>query len=185
MGLWDRVTTLRLLGEDALASSGEADAAAPDSFPTTTIDEYASHLGGPIGLVMLDIEGGEERALRGGRAQLALPAHEAPNVVFEVHSHYVDWSRGLHRTSIVEYMRSLGYEVYAVRDAHTNVDLKGAPIELIAPEDTYLEGPPHGFNMLAVKDRDLVRESMFRFRSGVSPKYLFHKDPALHHPIKG
>ena len=56
-------------------------------------------------------------------------------------------------------------------------------IELIAPEHTYLDGPPHGFNMLAVKDRALLENDLFVFRHHVSPKLLMHKDPALHHPI--
>lgn len=184
-GLWDHAARLRLAGDDALASSVDAaQEGSGDTFDTVTIDDYRRELDGPVGLVMLDIEGGELKALRGGRAQLSLPAGEAPNVVFEIHSHYVDWSRGLERTEIVEFMRSLGYHVWAVRDSHSNVELAAQPIELIPVERVYLEGPPHGFNMLAVKDPRLVAGEPFRMRRDVSPKYLFHKDPSLYHPLK-
>jgi hypothetical protein len=49
----------------------------------------------------------------------------------------------------------------------------------------YLEGPPHGFNMLATKDRDLVGRLGLRIVENVSPKLLLDKDPALHHPLGG
>jgi FkbM family methyltransferase len=183
-GLWDRATTLKLIGDDALASSGEVAAETEGAFDTVTMDEYRKGLDAPIGLVMLDIEGGEMKALRGAHGQLSLPAGQAPNVVFEVHSHYVDWSRGLEKTDVVEYLAGLGYQVYSIRDAHSNVDLKGQPVELIPAAQTYIGGPAHGFNMLAVKDASLLRDALFRMRRHVSPKYLFHKDPALHHPLK-
>jgi len=184
LGLWDRATRLKLVGDDALASSSEVAADAEGTFETTMIDEYRKGLDRHVGLIMLDIEGGEMKALRGAHGHLSLPRGQAPNVVFEIHSQYVDWSRGLERTEIVEYMQSLGYEVYSIRDAHSNVDLKGRPIEVVPAKDTYIGGPAHGFNMLAVKDASLLRDDVFRLRHHVSPKYLFHKDPALHHPLK-
>jgi FkbM family methyltransferase len=186
LGLWDRPAKLKLLGEDALATSEEIveGESVQGAFETVTIDEYRKQLDAGIGLIMLDIEGGEMRALRGAHAQLALPGAQAPHVVFEVHSSYVDWSSGLEKTTIVEYMQSLGYHVYAVRDCWSNRDLRGQPIEVIPAKDTYIEGPPHGFNMLAVKDPAMLGGALFRIRHHVSPKYLFHKDPALHHPLK-
>ena len=52
-------------------------------------------------------------------------------------------------------------------------------------DDIYLEGPPHGFNMVAVKDPAIFSGPDYRIVEGVSPKYLRHKDPALHHPVGG
>src|SRR3546814_18686565 len=72
--------------------------------------------------------------------------------------------------------------LFAVRDYQANVPVADAPIELIRPQDTYLEGPPHGFNMLAVKDESVLQAPLFRFRSGVSPKLLMHRNPKLHQP---
>lgn len=185
-GLWDRATRLKLVGDDALAASGEMAAGDdPESaFDTVTIDAYRRGLDADVGLVMLDIEGGELKALMGARGELSRPPASAPAVVFEIHSLYVDWSRGLERTPVVEYLAGLGYRIYAVRDIHSNHDLGGHPIELIPAADVYLEGPPHGFNMLAVKDAAIVGDPLFRICHHVSPKYLFHKDPALYHPLK-
>lgn len=186
LGLWDRTSKMKLVGEDALASSAvvaPGEDPGTESFDAVAIDDYATQLDAPVGLIMLDIEGGELLALQGARAQLERPAGEAPNLVFEIHNSYVDWSDGLHNTPIVKYLASLGYEIFAVRDAHTNVDLEGHPIELIPAAEVYLEGPPHGFNMLGVKDRSLVADPLFRECRGVSPKYLFHKDPSLFHPL--
>ena len=193
-GLWrDAATTLRLVGEDSFAhpeivAAGET---APDDFATTTIDAYAAtHAGTHAGIggfdrlnvIMLDIEGAEMAALEGAEAHLSQPAATAPHVIFEVHKTYVDWSNGLENADIVRYLAGLGYRVFSVRDFQSNVAMAGEPIELIAPETTYLEGPPHGFNMMAVKDETILESDMFRICANVSPKLLLHKDPALHHP---
>jgi hypothetical protein len=45
--------------------------------------------------VTIDIEGAELAALQGAESFLSLPAGRAPNILFEVHRHYVDWSEGL------------------------------------------------------------------------------------------
>jgi FkbM family methyltransferase len=187
VGLWDEDDVrLRLVGDDALASSEPAAGPDPGAFPTVTVDTYLTREGvDHAGLLMVDVEGAELRVLRGARRQLALPAGLAPHLVFEVHRSYTDWSRGLQNTDVVRMLASFGYHVYAVRDFHANRDMRGRPIELIPPDRTYLEGPPHGFNMVAVKDPALLREGPFRFCEGVSPKLLAHKDPALHHPLDG
>jgi hypothetical protein len=59
------------------------------------------------------------------------------------------------------------------------------PIELIPAHTAYLEGPPHGFNMLAVKNPDslIADDKMFKVVPGVSPKLLRHRDPKIHAPI--
>jgi hypothetical protein len=132
---------------------------------------------------MLDIEGAELAALKGARAYLGQPPGVAPAVIFEVHRHYVDWSNGLGNTEITRFLKDFGYALFAVRDYQSNVPMADQPIELIRPEHTYLDGPPHGFNMLAVKDEAVLDARQFRFCTGVSPKLLAHRDPQLHQPL--
>ena len=132
---------------------------------------------------MLDIEGAELPALEGAARQLG--AAEAPVVVFEVHRNFVDWSNGLENADIIRVLSSLGYSMFAVRDIQSNYAMGDKPVELIPTEHVYLEGPPHGFNMVAVGDPAVFDSRFFRICRGVSPKLLPHKDPALHHPIGG
>ena len=188
VGLWsDDTSRLRLVGPDALASSvAAADDDGEPTFATTTIDAYLAQQGiDRLDLIMLDLEGAELAALQGARGRLSLPPGSAPNIVFEVHRSYVDWSGGLHNTEILRYLASAGYTMFAVRDFQSNYDLGDRPIELVPAETAYLEGPPHGFNVLAVKDPAIVQNDAFLIRPGVSPKLLFHRDPALHHPAGG
>lgn len=184
-GLWDTGSaSLALVGYDSFAHPETVAADAEDAFRTTTIDDYLAARGeSACGLIMLDIEGAELRALMGARQVLAQPVGQAPNIVFEVHRHYVDWSNGLDNTEIVRYLSSMGYNVFAVRDFNSNVDMAGKPVELIPPGDVYLEGPPHGFNMLAIKDLTLIENPSFRICRHVSPKLLWHRSPDLHHPL--
>ncbi len=132
---------------------------------------------------MLDIEGGEFAALRGASHYLNQPVGEAPHLIFEVHRNYVDWSDGLENTEIIKYLRNKGYSLYAIRDYQSNMPMGDQPIEIIRPEDIYLDGPPHGFNMLGTKDERILDPKLFRFCSGVSPKLLTHRDPQLHQPL--
>ncbi len=188
-GLWSEDgRRLRLVGHDSHAHpeivKSEAQQGSTDSFPTLSLDTYGRENGiDRFDLIMLDIEGGELPALMGARRYLGQASDRAPNVVFEMHRHYVDWSHGLDQTEPLRFLQDLGYEVFAVRDYQSNVPMAGRPIELIPSAETYLEGPPHGFNMLAVKDAALIRNELFRIRHGVSPKLLFHRDPALHQPM--
>ena len=160
--------------------------ASPDQadFVTTTIDAYVRERQLPgLDVIMLDIEGAEHAALEGALDVLSRPAGQSPHVIFEIHRSYVDWSDGLLRTPILEMLTDLGYFAYAIRDFHSNYPMGDSPVELIRPETTWLEGPPHGFNMVAVKTPDLLeQDERIRILDGVSPKLLLHKDPALHHP---
>ncbi len=189
LGLWmDDQTVLKLVGDDSFAHPEVVDAEAEldvdDVIATTTVDTYcANHEIEQLDLIMLDIEGAEFAALKGAEHQLMRPAGQAPNLVFEIHRHYVDWTDGLANTEIIRYVADLGYQVYAVRDFNSNVPMGDSPVELVPPETAYLEGPPHGFNMLAVKDSAVIDNVMFRVCPGVSPKLLWHKNPALHHPV--
>lgn len=189
LGLWrDEDASMILVGDDSFAhpeivenGNGHAD---DDVFRTTSIDAYCDQQGiDQLDLIMLDIEGAEFEALRGADKALSRPEGKAPNVVFEVHRHYVDWSKGLENTEIVQFMAAHGYHLYAVRDFNSNVAMNGAPVELVPVDQVYLDGPPHGFNMLAVKSEKLVADNFFRICPGVSPKLLAHRDPKLHHPL--
>lgn len=186
-GLWDNSsTTLKLVGFDSFAHPEVTSEGGSDGFQTTTIEDYLKAAGvAQLDLIMLDIEGAELRALQGAAAFLKRPAGEAPDIVFEVHRHYVDWSRGLENTDSVKLLTGSGYQVFAVRDFNSNYDLSRQPIELIPADSVYLEGPPHGFNMVAVKDASVFNSAQYSICKGVSPKLLRHKDPALHHPLGG
>ena len=186
VGLWqDDETILKLVGEDSFAHPEvvEANGGGDDSFPTTSINSYGESQNiDRIGLIMLDIEGAELAALKGADRYLRQPADSAPTVVFEVHRDYVDWTDGLENTEIVRLLTGHGYQVFAMRDFNSNVPMGDLPIELIPIERTYLEGPPHGFNMLAIKDPAIIENDLFKICHDVSPKLLWHKEPRLHHP---
>jgi len=183
-GLWNNSETfLNISDADDLAFATPA----PDahSSNTTTIDDYVEKNNiSSVDLIMIDVEGSEYNILQGARKQLER-SKGYPNIVFEIHRSYVDWSNGLANTDLLKFLKSYGYHIFSIRDFQANFDMKGKPIELILPEETYLEGPPHGFNMLAVKDANLLKNDLFRFCKNVSPKYIVHKDPRLHHPQDG
>ena len=185
LALWDESDlSLQLEGDDALAHSTLATGTSADAFQTTTIDAYVeAQQIAQLDLIMIDIEGGELRALLGAQSQLRRAAEEAPVVVFEMHAAYVDWSNGLEQTPVIQLLMQHGYSVFALRDCNANRPMAGYPIELIPAADVYLEGPPHGFNMIACKRAGVLDTALFRFCSHVSPKLLAHKDPALHHPL--
>ena len=186
-GLWnDSSTTLKLVGYDSFAAAETTAETDKDAFHTVTIADYLKAAGvDRLDLIVIDIEGAELAALQGAEAFLSKPAGEAPNILFEVHRHYVDWSGGLENTDIVRLLTDRGYQVFALRDFNSNYDMSPHAIELIPLGAIHLEGPPHGFNMVAVKDASVFDSDLYRIVKDVSPKLLRHKDPALHHPIGG
>ena len=103
----------------------------------------------------------------------------------ELHRSYADCSQGLRATPLCALLLGLGYTVFAVRDINSHREMPGQPVELVPLDTVYLEGPPHGFNMLAVHDADRVSGPAFRIVEGVSPKLLPHRDRHLHHPVGG
>lgn len=146
LSLWsDSSTQLRLVGNDSFAHAERADVAAgDDSFATITIDDYcAQQKLDKLSLIMLDIEGAELDVFKGAREQLSRPAPDASNIVFEVHRHYVDWSKGLENAEIIQLLQGFGYIVFAVRDFNSNVDMAGRPIELIPVDKVYQIGRAH------------------------------------------
>lgn len=180
----DSTSSLKLVGYDSFATSEVTEKG--DGFETVTVADYLDAAGvDRLDLIALDIEGGELAALKGAERFLRQPAGQAPNVVFEVHRHYVDWSNGLEETEIGRFLIDCGYKLFAVRDFNSNYDLAGRPIELVPAVAVHLEGPPHGFNMVAVKDPGIFEGEGYRIVRDVSPKLLRHKDPKLHHPIDG
>ncbi len=187
VALWsDDAARIGIRGEDSHASPFRLEFDDGTGVPATTIDRYAAFHGiASVDVILLDIEGGEIHALKGASSLLSQPASTAPTVVFEVHASYVDWSRGLANADIVRHLSEHGYSVFALRDYNNNIDMAEFPIELVDLADIYLEGPPHGFNMVAVKDLDLISRHGWKVRKGVSPKLLKHGDPAFHAPIRG
>ena len=182
MGLWHTSSQrLRLDGFDSFANAVPA-ADTEDGFATTTMDDYCAAQARAIGLVMLDIEGAELPALQGATAVIA---RDRPSIIFEVHRDYVDWTDGLANTAICRLLTDAHYHLFAVRDANSHLDMGQRCIELVPLDTVYLNGPPHGFNMLAVPDLALLKDPLFRVVENVSPKLLRHKSPALHHPLEG
>ncbi len=184
MGLWSEAGWLSLTGEDSHAIPGKAAPGETGAFPATSVNAYGAEHGiDKLDILMLDIEGGECLALQGASNYLRKPPAEAPIVIFEVHRSFVDWSAGLENTTIVRLLKGHGYQVFAIRDYQSNVPMGRRSVELVPLDDIYLEGPPHGFNMLAVKQPGLLKKAGFRICAGVSPKLLKHRDPKYHAPI--
>ncbi len=184
LGLWDHSGEhLTLHGALALASSvpeQDQECSMGESIQSLTIDDYVAEQNlESVQLIMLDTEGGEARALRGAAKTLDA---SSPQIVFEIHQQFVDWSNGLKNTDVIRFLTSRGYSAYAIRDFHDNYPTAGRPIEVIPVDKVYLEGPPHGFNMLASKD-DVINRLGLRVVESVSPKLLLDKDPTLHHSI--
>ena len=181
LGLWNSSdVALTLQGDLALGSSVPT-TDLESAFKSVSIDDYvrAQNLE-TVELIMLDTEGGEENALLGARETIA---RCGPNIVFEIHRNFVDWSNGLENTSIVSFLTAQGYDVFAVRDFHNNYPMANEPIEVIPVDRVYLDGPPHGFNTLATKDPNLGARLGLRVVKDVSPKLLLDRDPALHLPL--
>ncbi len=182
LGLWHSSdVALQLQGDLALGSSMPANDLEQDAFKSVSIDDYVRTQDlTRVELIMLDTEGGEENALLGARETIA---RDSPNIVFEIHRNFVDWSNGLEKTSIVSFLTSQGYNVFAIRDFHNNYPMASEPIEVIPVDRVYLDGPPHGFNTLATKDASLVERLELRIVNDVSPKLLLDREPALHLPL--
>lgn len=185
-GLWHNSTTnLKLSGYDSFATAESVDEGT-DTFKTVTISDYLDSIKiDRLDLIVLDIEGAELSALQGAERFLTQRSGVAPNILFEVHRNYVDWTKGLIKTPIAQLLIKNNYTLFGLRDFNSNYDFSGRPIELIPVESIYLEGPPHGFNMVAVKDSAIFDGPGYLFVRDVSPKYLRHKNPALHHPVGG
>ena len=186
--LWDESDELLYVdGEEALASTKTARKDTQSfAVPSITIDDYAARKKlSSVELIMLDTEGSEASALNGAISFLSADREQAPDIIFEVHRNFVDWSNGLAKTEPVKMLLNLGYELYAIRDIQGSLEMNDYPIEIIPIDSVHLEGPPHGFNLLATKRRELLDALALKVVKNVSPKLIQEKDPMLHHPLKG
>ena len=184
LALWNKSgEKLVFEGEDALASTVTAAEATENVLHTITIDDYvAENNVGEVNLLMIDVEGSEIKVLEGAKAMLQ---KYKPVVVFETHSLYNDWSNGLENSDSVKLMTDLGYEVFAVREFHQNIDTGDMPVELLPTDRTYCETPPHhGFNMLAVPSKNLIENSLFKIVYDLSPKLILPKNDVKFSPSK-
>jgi len=179
--LWDESGKYIVLeGDDVLGSSVEVKDEKKGGILTITIDDYVKENElDKIDLIMLDLEGGEHRALIGASNTLE---SMNPTVVFETHSLYNDWSKGIENSEIMKLMLSFGYNLFAIRDFHSNVDTKNIPVELIPINRINTEGPDHGFNMLAVKHVDTLDKSFFSIVNDLSPKLFIDRKTIMNHP---
>ncbi len=186
LGLWsDSTTQLRLVGHDSFAHAEHSDGpAGDDSFSTITIDEYCAQQNvDKLGLIMLDIEGAELNVFKGAAKQLARPAGEASNLVFEVHRHYVDWSAGLQNAEIIRMLTGFGYHVYAVRDFNSEREHGRSPRGAGAGGPGLPGRPGARLQHGGRQGPGAAGGQGFRGGAGREPKLLWHRDPALHHPV--
>lgn len=184
LALWNKSgEKLVFEGEDALASTITAAETAENVLHTITIDDYvAENDVGEVNLLMIDVEGSEIKVLEGAKEMLQ---KYKPVVVFETHSLYNDWSNGLENSDSVKLMTGLGYEVFAVREFHQNINTGNMPVELLPANRTYCETPPHhGFNMLAVPSASLIENNLFKIVYDLSPKLILPKNDVRFSPSK-
>ena len=184
LALWNKSgEKLVFEGEDALASTITASESTENVLHTITIDDYVSqHNIEPVNLLMIDVEGSEIKVLEGAKEMLN---KFKPVVVFETHSLYNDWSNGLENSDSVKLMTDLGYEVFAVREFHQNIDTANMPVELLPLNRTYCDIPPHhGFNLLAVPSKSLIENELFKIVFDLSPKLILPKNDVKFSPSK-
>ena len=184
LALWNKSNEKLIFdGEDALASTIEAKSSKINVLHTITIDDYVTqNKVDKVNLVMIDVEGSEIKVLQGAIEMLK---QNKPVVIFETHSLYDDWSNGLENSSSALLLKELGYEVFAVREFHQNIDTGSMPIELLPLGSTFCETPPHhGFNMLAIPSKELIKNDLFKIVFDLSPKLILSKNDAKFLPSK-
>lgn len=178
--LWDEASVaIDFEGSDELASPKISESG--KGVISTTVDQYSEeHLDGPLDFLMLDVEGGEYRALLGAEKALQ---EDLQAVIFESNSRYSDWSDGLENSESCQLLSRHGFEVFAIRDYHRCVDTGTSPVELVPVDKTFIEGPPHGFNLIAVRDPSSLEEPIVKIVEDVSPKLLPGKGDPRFDPV--
>lgn len=175
---------IELGGDDSHATPKLGQGGDAITYPSRSIDSYIyTNKLDQVDVIMLDIEGGEFEALKGARKVLVRSGDKAPALICEIHAAYSDWSRGLRHTTLCALMIENGYEVFAIRDYQGNEAMAGHKVELVDIDSAVISGPPHGFNLLAVKDRRRLDPKIFEIVEGVSPKLLHHRDQKIYGPL--
>lgn len=175
---------IELGGDDSHATPKLAHGDLANTFPSRSIDSYIRSKNlKKVDVIMLDIEGGEFAALQGANEILNASPNVAPALICEIHAAYTDWSRGLRHTDLCALLIAKGYEVFAIRDYQGHEAMGSHPVELVGIDNAIISGPPHGFNLLAVKTRARLDPTVFNFVSNVSPKLLHHRDQSIHGPL--
>ena len=123
-----------------------------------------------IDLIHIDVEGVENEIIKGSSQMLK--NNKIENIIFEINSNYVSWKKGLQDTKIVKLLKKYKFKIYAIRDLHSSFNLDNVKLELLPLENIFLEGPKHGFNMIATKSKKLNK---YKVNNKYSPKYLFFK----------
>lgn len=133
-----------------------------------------------IRTIFIDVEGNEINILKGAMKILTTSCE---NIIFEVHSQYLNFKDGLINLDIIKLLEKLNFNLYAIRDDHDNVG-KYNKIELINLRKVYYEGPPHGFNIFATKNKKILKhKDIIILNRKLSPKYLLYKKSSLFHPV--
>lgn len=133
-----------------------------------------------IKTIVADVEGNEFNILMGSLKTLNSTCE---NIIFEVHSQYLNFSNGLVNLKIIKLLKKLKFKIFAIRDDHDNVGVY-KKIELINLNNVYYKGPPHGFNILATKNTEILKhKDIVVLNKTLSPKYLLYKQSYLFHPV--
>jgi hypothetical protein len=148
---------------------------------TTSIDSFLKkNKINNIRTIVADVEGNELNILIGALKTLNTTC---VNVIFEIHSSYLDFTKGILNLKIIKFLKKLNFTMYAIRDDHDNVG-KYEKIELINLNKVFYKGPCHGFNILATKDKNILNHrDVIILNKTLSPKYLLYKKSFLFHPV--
>ena len=129
-----------------------------------------------VDLLHMDVEGSELEILLGAKNKV--DDNLLPNIIFELNSNYFNWSKGLKKVSIIKYLLKKNYNIYAIRDLHSSFDINNIEIELLPLKNIFIDGPNHGFNMLATKNTKIKAKLI---KNKYSPKYLPYKSAKYFH----
>ncbi len=110
-GLSDEVVFARASHIEGFALDAGDDAEPNVTIDLLTLDYVHETMGLTPDLIKMDIEGFEARVLRGGEAMLR---EAQPTILFELHSEEFVGRHGETRSSVLERLEALGYELFAL-----------------------------------------------------------------------